>query len=334
RKFHALQGLGGAIGLVAWTLFAARHHLRDVWEKATNGARAAAIDDRNEMFSYRTTVIGLILSYAGMALWLWLTTVPAPLIALCLLLLTLSLITISWVVTQAGTLYMVMPCMAIDAVGATVGTAGVATPGAWYSVQRIECMFYRDTRELLLPEVLSGVKTAEVSDISPRSLLPTLVAAVVIGVGVSLAASLWLPYYNGGAITLQNTWAFRTGPMRPLQMTGGLASNPIPGATSGILNISGGFVGVASLLLLRARFGIGLHPIGFITASTIAGRTLWFSIMIGWFCKTTLLRFGGMRIYRAALPFFVGLILGDVLNAVLWIVLGAITGVGYNLLPQ
>ncbi|MBC8141775.1 MAG: hypothetical protein H7Y38_10095, partial [Armatimonadetes bacterium] len=87
RKFHALQGLGGAIGLVAWTLFAARHHLRDVWEKATNGARAAAIDDSNEMFSYRTTIIGLILSYTGMALWLWLTTVPAPLIALCLLLL-------------------------------------------------------------------------------------------------------------------------------------------------------------------------------------------------------------------------------------------------------
>jgi hypothetical protein len=109
RKFHALQGLGGALGLMTWTLWAARQHLRDVWEKATNGPRAAAIDDSGEMFSYRATVLGLGLSYTGMAIWLWLATIPVPLIALSLLLLTLSLITISWVVTQAGTLYMIMP---------------------------------------------------------------------------------------------------------------------------------------------------------------------------------------------------------------------------------
>jgi hypothetical protein len=222
---------------------------------------------------------------------------------------------------------MVMPCMAVDALGPTIGT-GHTDPGAWYSVQRLECLFYRDTRELLLPEILSGAKAAEVSGQALRSLFGALVLSVVLGIGVSLVASLWLPYYNGGANSLPNTWAFRSGPMRPLQMVSGFASTPVPGSPMGVLQIAGGFLGVGALLLARARYGFGLHPIGFIGASVVSGKQLWFSILLGWFCKQTLTRFGGMNGYRAALPFFLGLMLGDVLNAILWIVMGLLTGVG------
>ncbi len=333
RQFHALQGFGGALGLMTWTLWSARQHLKDVWEKATGGPRASQIDDSGEMFSYRATVLGLAASYAGMALWMYLATIPLPMIVFSLLLLTLSLVTISWAVTQAGAFYMVMPGMSVDAVGATFGTAHTE-PGAWYSIQRLECLFYRDTRELLLPEILSGAKAADVSGQSLRSLFPALALSVVLGIGVSLTASLWLPYFNGGANSLPNTWAFQRGPMRPLQMIGGFASTPVPGGFAGALQVVGGFVGVGTLLLLRARYGFGLHPIGFIGASVVSGKQLWFSILLGWFCKTTLTRFGGMNGYRAALPFFLGLMLGDVLNAVLWIVMGLLTGIGYNLLPQ
>ena len=332
KQFHALQGLGGAAGLVGWTLWTARSHLRDVWKKAVGSPRAARIDDRQEMFSYRATVIGLLLSYAGMGLWLYLAAVPWPLVALSLFLLTLSLITVSYVVTQAGTLYMAMPCMAIDAVGATLGTHHAAA-GAWYTLQRIECMFYRDTRELLLPEVLSGAKVAEGGRFNPRSLFPAM-AAVVLAVAVSLVASLQLPYYNGGANTFPSDWTFRTGPMRPLQMAASIASTPIPGSWSGYLHTAGGLLGMLGLLALRSRFGFGLHPIGFIGASVVSGRMLWFSIFLGWLCQTIPLRFGGLRAYRLGLPFFIGLILGDVLNAIVWTVVGSITGVGYNLLPS
>ena len=333
RQFHALQGLGGALGLCGWTLWAARHHLREVWEKAVSGPRAASIDDSGEMFSYRATVIGLFASYGGMVLWLRVVSVPWPLALFSLLMLTLSFVTISWAVTQAGTLYMVMPCMAVDAVGATVGTHH-ASPGAWYMLQRAECMFYRDTREMLLPEILNGAKAADASGIAPASLFKAIAASVVLGIAVSLVASLWLPYYNGGVNVLTNVWIFRTGPARPLQMAGNFASTPVPGTVGGMLHILGGFAGVLGLLFLRARTGFGLHPIGFIGASVISGRTLWFSIFWGWAFKKLLLRFGGMNLYRAALPFFVGLILGDVLNAIVWITVGALTGIGYNFLPQ
>ena len=41
-----------------------------------------------------------------------------------------------------------------------------------------------------------------------------------------------------------------------------------------------------------------------------------------------------MRGFQTALPFFLGLILGDVLNAVVWIALGYVTGVGYEVTPD
>ena len=63
-------------------------------------------------------------------------------------------------------------------------------------------------------------------------------------------------------------------------------------------------------------------------------RVLWFSLLLGWVGKTLVLRFGGMKGYRAALPFFMGLILGDILNAIIWTAIGALTGIGYIMLPQ
>jgi hypothetical protein len=40
-----------------------------------------------------------------------------------------------------------------------------------------------------------------------------------------------------------------------------------------------------------------------------------------------------VRGYVASLPFFLGLIVGDVVNAVAWVFLGYLTGTGYNVMP-
>lgn len=61
-----------------------------------------------------------------------------------------------------------------------------------------------------------------------------------------------------------------------------------------------------------------LHPVGLLMVGTFYGGVAWASILLGWLIKTTLVRYGGARLYRTAKPFFLGLILGEVFAAVFW----------------
>jgi hypothetical protein len=71
---------------------------------------------------------------------------------------------------------------------------------------------------------------------------------------------------------------------------------------------------------LRRRF----HPAGFALAHAFLALTwVWFPMFIGWAAKAIILRFGGMKQYRAGIPFFLGLILGDIVIGVVWSLIGA-----------
>ena len=69
---------------------------------------------------------------------------------------------------------------------------------------------------------------------------------------------------------------------------------------------------VLLLSFLRARFvWWPFHPAGYLVSGSFGLFRLWFPIFLSWLIKTLLLRYGGLRAYRAALPFFLGLILGE-----------------------
>jgi hypothetical protein len=225
-----------------------------------------------------------------------------------------------------------MPFATIDVLAPTLGT-GPFPLSSLYTLYRAEGSFIYNTREMLLPSVLNGLKAAEVSRTPLRPLLGAMAAALAVGVAVSVWASLSLPYLNGGGNAMTNAWTYRDGPQIPLRFFGNAAGVPYPGAPSNLLHVAGGFVGVLGLLVARGLLGTGLHPIGFLAASVHSMHTMWFSLFIGWVAKTVLLRYGGMRGYANALPFFLGLIVGDSVNAVLWMALGYLTGTGYNIMP-
>jgi hypothetical protein len=332
KQFHGLQAFGGGVALLAWTCWTARQHLRDVWEKATGGPRAREIDDSREMMSYRGTVLGLVISYGGIALWMWAAQVPVLMILLTLVMLTLALVVISWVVCQAGMLFMAQPYGSTDIFATTFGTAPFKI-APWYTMTRFENMFLYDTREMLAPSVLMGAKTAESAHFSARALFKVMCLTVGLGLVVSCVASLWLPYYNGGGNSLSNPFTYNTAPNRPLSFLGGAASVPYKGSWTNWGHILGGLGGVLGLLVLRAQYNAGIHPIGFLCASVYSMHMLWFSIFIGWVFKSLIQRYGGMKGYTGFLPLFLGFILADVVNAVFWIILGYVTQVGYQIMP-
>ena len=71
--------------------------------------------------------------------------------------------------------------------------------------------------------------------------------------------------------------------------------------------------GVAFLLeVCRLNLpGLPFHPLGFAVSSSWEMNLVWMPLFIAWLTKLLILRYGGLRLFRQALPIFYGLILGQ-----------------------
>lgn len=81
-------------------------------------------------------------------------------------------------------------------------------------------------------------------------------------------------------------------------------------------------------LLRRAWLSCPFHPLGFILGTAYGDSTIFFlSLFIAWLVKWSLLRAGGLRLYREGLPFFIGLIVGHFTVAgIVWPVISLFIG--------
>ncbi len=73
-----------------------------------------------------------------------------------------------------------------------------------------------------------------------------------------------------------------------------------------------GFAITLTLFLLRSLFlRFPLHPLGF-AMTAYYGIVLWGPFLTVWTVKAILFKLGGQRLYRTCIPFFLGLLLGEV----------------------
>ena len=85
---------------------------------------------------------------------------------------------------------------------------------------------------------------------------------------------------------------------------------------------------VMGLAAMRARFlWWPFHPAGYALAVSYAVDYFWFAFLIAWVLKSLLIRYGGMKMHNAFVPFFLGLILGDFTIGSIWAIVGPIMGV-------
>jgi hypothetical protein len=69
------------------------------------------------------------------------------------------------------------------------------------------------------------------------------------------------------------------------------------------------------------------HPVGYAVSGSWSMEQLWMSFFVAWLVKLLLLRYGGAKVYKPAVPFFIGLILGDFMVGGFWNLYGAVMGV-------
>ncbi len=68
--------------------------------------------------------------------------------------------------------------------------------------------------------------------------------------------------------------------------------------------------------------GFPLSPSAYVLNLTWANELFWLDLLIAWVLKASVLRYGGIKLYRTALPFFLGLILGDFVTGAFWSLVG------------
>ena len=112
---------------------------------------------------------------------------------------------------------------------------------------------------------------------------------------------------------------------------GQLSSWLTTGQRAGSTNLwffAGGLVIVGLLAYLRGVFiWWPLHPAGFALGISYAMNYFWMPVFVAWLAKLCIIRYGGMNAHKRAIPFFLGLILGDYTVGALWSLLSLALGV-------
>lgn len=170
-----------------------------------------------------------------------------------------------------------------------------------------------------MPHTLEAFKLAAEAKMNNRRLIWVLLLTTVVGILVAFWAYNTVSYKVGGdPYQMSTQYGFRY-----LQTWLSYPSEPDNLATAFTV---GAFLFTGLLWWLRRVFPFWpFHPAGYaIASSTWTMGMLWFSIFLSWLIKKTVLQFGGVRLYRKAFPFFLGLLLGDYLVGGTWVVIGVI----------
>lgn len=317
------QGLGAFLGIAVFPLWTARRSLCRLIQRAWAGGRG--LPDDPEQRSYRWACLGVVgglLAMLGFAAALG----TPPLLALALLgLFLLVVIGYTRIRAEAGLAWAFGPNMTPhQAVIAAVGT-GVPGLRGLVGLTQFQWMDL-DYRCTVMPNQLEGMKIATDARLNQRHLYGAIFAAAVIGIAASWFSVLECYYHYGAATAHVNDYRTSMG-SAPWNLLDGWTGNYAPPDWSRLEGVAFGFLATGLLTAARTRFlWWPLSPIGYVLSGTFTMVWLWCPIFVGWLAKWLTLRYGGLTFYRLALPFFIGLILGDYIAGSLWAVYGTITG--------
>ena len=187
--------------------------------------------------------------------------------------------------------------------------------------------FNIDYRAAPMPQQLQAfvaARRAGVRNLAPLTVV--LMLATVVGVVAALVWDLQMYYANGAATA--NVNGYRLNMARsPYWTLGGWFSQPKPPNITAITAMAVGSAVTLLLSALRTRFvGFPLSPSAYVLSTTVAYELFWLDLFIAWVVKSLFLRFGGIKLYRMSLAFFLGLILGDFVTGAAWSLFGTFTG--------
>lgn len=327
-RAEEMQMIGAFAVYFFFILWLARGHLSLLAQSIFDSSKS--IENHRGFLSPRTSFYLFVLGFAGVTFWLTFCGMGflAALLFLgvCFMLQLVS----SKLICQGGLPYYTLTLAPSDGFLAAIDTRFIA-PVTLYLGLIIQKVAFLDLRESLMPSLVHSSKLS--GDSNPRSrFFWALVLAIFAGLVVSFVSMLAL-YYKFGIDSLPDNWAIETS-RRIHENASHLLSHPEGEKPWSIIFA---LVGIAMMTFLVMGYHLFIwwpfHPIGYLTTYSSAMQISWFCFFIGWFCNMLTLRYGGANFFGEARRLFIGLIVGDMVMAIVWLIVGIFTPISYHVLP-
>jgi hypothetical protein len=319
------QSLGAYLAVTAFVLYAGRSHFAAALRAAVGRRRPDEDGGRGEPLPYSVAVWGMVLGLgflvgfavvAGLAAW--------AAVAFFGLYLAIAL-SIARMRAQLGPpthdLHFIGPDQTLVA---SLGTQ--AFDGRSLTVLSYFYWFNRAYRNHPMPHQLEAFRLGQRAGLNLTHLSGALILAGVVGSLAVFGTYLHIAYTLGAAakMTGWGTYGYAVEVFNRLASWLSLGQEP---STAGITATLGGFLFALGLMALQSRFVfLPLHPLGYAISGGWSGHWTYSSLFVAWLLKVLLLRYGGYRTYRRAIPGFIGLVLGQFVVGGLWSFIGIIGG--------
>ncbi len=179
--------------------------------------------------------------------------------------------------------------------------------------------FNRSYRSHPMPIMLEGFKVAQVRGLIHNRFVLSIILVTIAGTISSAWAYYAQGYHYGGAVYGEQAQCRWTYEQLKLWLI-----NP-QSIDIGAVSASSGAIALTTLLMvLRRRFiWWPFHPAGYALSLSFWNTSwYWFSIFLSWGIKVILFQTGGLRTYRRAMPFFIGLVIGEFIVGAVWTLIG------------
>ncbi len=322
----------GAWIALAFAYFAlAKPHLKAVWRAVIS--RKAVDKGEGEMLSYRSAFWLLVVCCVGIVLWCVRMGMSAWLAMMVFGLYIFVQALIMARSTAEGGMIMTEGCWTpSDIIGLGIPMHSLG-PSNLTILSYIDATFTRDLRSILLTALLDMQKLADAVQLKLRSLRGALLTALVVAVVFGCVLQIWLPYHKGA--NAMYPYMYTSNPTQFFQEYAPAMKPGPPPPSYGALwyAIIGAGVTVA-LTLLRARVGWWpLHPLGYALTGSWTVVVFWMSMLIAWVIKSSILHYGGIKLYRRIRPLFIGMILGELSAAAVWTLVSAVSPISAPQFP-
>ena len=337
EQMEPVRGMGIYFAYFAGIVWLARRHLRRV----LFGALRNLPQEEGEFGTHRSMVKGYLICSA--VAWLWLMAVGVQWwVALLLMAVGTVMVTLmARIVAETG-LFFVSPSWWGSSFFASLLAPKFITTQSFYWTQIVSRLFYADLRETLMPYATNVMRMAgresDVHNVERPKLFKWLFVAIFVSALVSGVTHHAINYSRGRNNMPADSWASQVVPYGAMSetYTYSTTQSPVP-VGKGWAHFGLGAAMVTALMFGRVMFvSWPFHPIGLLLMNAGPMQAFWFSIFMGWGIKQLLMRYGGAGVFRRARPFFIGLIVGEMLIAGVWMFIGLATNgeFGFSLLPR